>query len=336
MSLEQLLEEAFRGLNPKQRRVLTERFGLRNGSRSTLQEIGDKLGITRERVRQIEEGAIAKVSPKLREGADQLLKFVKTYLANAGGVRGDEVLVKEVSEYLFKKESPKTLGARLRFVFWTVNEPLYHKEDNDFYSFWYTDDGAKRKFLDFIKEAINFFKSKGRVDSNDKEYLFRASSLASCSFFGICKQLGMNIFGDVGLKSWAEIEPKTVRDKIYLVLKKSSGPLHFEDIASSIKNMGFDKKPVHVQTVHNELIKDERFVLVGRGMYALKENGFEPGTVREVIARFLKDSGPLTPKEVVSLVSKQRVLKENTILLNLQNRRFFKRLEDGRYEIKEA
>ena len=113
-------------------------------------------------------------------------------------------------------------------------------------------------------------------------------------------------------------------------------PLHFKEIANNICTLGIDKKPAHVQTVHNELIKDGRFVLVGRGVYALREHGYEPGTVREVITRLLKERGPLDSTEVVRLVNQKRFLKENTILLNLQNRRHFKRLEDGRYGAEEA
>ena len=88
-----------------------------------------------------------------------------------------------------------------------------------------------------------------------------------------------------------------------------------------------------MQTVHNELIKDPRFVLVGRGMYSLKEFGVMPGTAREVMARLLKDNGPLTPDDLMKLVLSERLLKKNTVLINLRNRKHFKRLEDGRYTV---
>jgi DNA-directed RNA polymerase delta subunit len=119
-------------------------------------------------------------------------------------------------------------------------------------------------------------------------------------------------------------------------LKKEEKPLHFEDIAKKIGRMGIDSKPAHVQTVHNELIKDDRFVLVGRGIYALSEHGYEGGTVKQVIAKILNNEGPLRPEEVVKLVNQKKILKKNTILLNLQNKKNFKKLDDGRYHIKEA
>jgi len=140
----------------------------------------------------------------------------------------------------------------------------------------------------------------------------------------------------VGLRDWPEICPMTVRDKIYLVLKKYGKPLHFEDIAHHINKVGFDRQPALAPTVHNELIKDDRFVLVGRGLYGLREFGYEPGTAREVIAKVLKSEGPLTPPQLVAQVNKQRFFKPNTVLINLQNRAFFERTPDGKYRVREA
>jgi hypothetical protein len=90
-----------------------------------------------------------------------------------------------------------------------------------------------------------------------------------------------------------------------------------------------------VQTVHNELIKDSRFVLVGRGVYALKEWGYEPGQVKDIITKILRENGPLTQGEILERVSKQRLVKENTILLNLSNKKNFLRDSQGKYKVLE-
>jgi hypothetical protein len=156
------------------------------------------------------------------------------------------------------------------------------------------------------------------------------------NYLSVSKQIHKNPYGDMGLREWAEISPATVRDKIYLVLKKKAEPLHFEDIAKHINKVGFDSEEALAPTVHNELIKDNRFVLVGRGLYGLKEHGYEPGTAREVIAKVLKSKGALQATDVVSHVNKQRFFKSNTILINLQNKNFFERLPDGRYRVRES
>ena len=147
-----------------------------------------------------------------------------------------------------------------------------------------------------------------------------------------------NQYGETGLSSWSEINPKTARDWAYLVLKKGQKPLHFTEITEHINAVRAHRlnKKTNYQTVHNELIKDERFVLVGRGVYGLEEFGIMAGTAREVMGNILNDHGPLKPKALIQLVLERRMFKENTLLLNLQNRKHFKRLDDGRYVVREV
>lgn len=70
--LREQLEEMFMSLSPREARILEMRFGLRDGHSYTLKETGQKFGLTRERIRQIEQEALAKLrqpnrSSKLRE-----------------------------------------------------------------------------------------------------------------------------------------------------------------------------------------------------------------------------------------------------------------------------
>ena len=144
----------------------------------------------------------------------------------------------------------------------------------------------------------------------------------------LCSRITINVFGDVGLSEWPEISPSFVRDKAYLVMKKHGEPLHFRTIARLIGEYNLSEKRAHPQTVHNELIKDSRFVLVGRGIYGLKEQGFEGGTVCEVIARILAENGAMSTDDIVREVQKRKISKRNTIVLNLQNRDLFERLSE--------
>src|SRR5581483_11125237 len=178
----------------------------------------------------------------------------------------------------------------------------------------------------------NFLKSRKEQAFSGEEYrteladFSKSKAIESAiveNYLGITKRIHMNRFGDVGLREWPEINPTTIRDKIYLVLKKDNKPLHFETIAKRINEVKFDDQIALAPTVHNELIKDGRFVLVGRGIYGLQEHGYEPGTAREVIAKVLKSNGPMKASDVVSRVNAQRFFKENTILINLQNKSTF-------------
>lgn len=55
------MEEIMSALSPREGRVLQLRFGLRNGRQHTLEEVGQKFGVTRERIRQIEAKALRKL-----------------------------------------------------------------------------------------------------------------------------------------------------------------------------------------------------------------------------------------------------------------------------------
>ena len=111
--------------------------------------------------------------------------------------------------------------------------------------------------------------------------------------------------------------------------------MHFREIVNHINKTFELKRSAHPQTVHNELIKNDRFVLVGRGTYALSDWGYQPGRVSDVLVRVLKDAGkPLTKEEIINAVLKERNVKQNTIMLNLQNRQYFEKMDDGRYGYK--
>ena len=333
--VDQYINTLFEGFNPKQNKVLAGRFGLKNGKKATLQEIGDELGVTRERVRQIEEDGLKKMRSRSKDELKPLYDFAKTYLASSGGVKRDDYFIGDIARHLYPDSKVKYVDQKIRFLLLVVGDPNYQKETDDFSGYWYSDDNSKKNFLEFVKNTTRLLKnSEGSKER--KNYLFECNDFNECHYLSIPKYFGVNVFGDFGLAEWPEISPRTIRDKIYMVLRKHGKPLHFEDIAKHITKLGLDDKLAHVQTVHNELIKDERCVLVGRGIYALREHGYEPGTVKEVITKILKRQGPLVSGDVVMAVNRERLLKENTILLTLQNRRHFRRMEDGRYHLKEA
>jgi hypothetical protein len=229
-----------------------------------------------------------------------------------------------------------------RFIFAVAKKPLYCVDDDNFYSFWYLDNETLKKADGLISKAVKFFATKKEDLISNNKFTALLSEFSKSlglkdsvafNFLSISKKFAKNPFNDFGLSHWDEIVPKTARAKAYLVLKKHGKPLHYTEIATMINKVGFSKKTAYAQTIHNELIKDTKFVLVGRGMYALKEHGYVSGTAKEVLQKILKDNGPLHQEKILQLVSEQRFLKENTIMLNLQNRKNFKRMPDGKYNI---
>ena len=146
--------------------------------------------------------------------------------------------------------------------------------------------------------------------------------------------------GTWGLRRWPQVNPRGMKDKAYLVLEQEGRPLHFTEVANLIVKLQDNlavqkKKTVLSQTVHNELIKDPRFVLIGRGTYGLKSWGLKAGTVKDVMRSILSHNGKTMKKEkLIAEILQQRQVKESTIALNLQDKRYFLRNQDGTYTLR--
>ncbi len=329
-------------LTPRQSRVIESRFGLGKGREiETLAAIGDKINITRERVRQIEKSALIEIKQHISKDvtSTEIVNRLVKYIKSCGGVvRKDALLscAKEFVEGIHDNHIAFLLEGSAAF--------FVHQEDKDFHPFYYADKESLQTAKVLINDWILFLKNKksdalSGLYKKHLEDFIRTKGIAKTEaehMLSVTKKIHSNPFGDIGLSDWPEIKPKTTRDRIYLVLKKKKKPLHFEEITKAINEAKLSAQLALAPTVHNELIKDLRFVLVGRGMYGLKEHGYEPGIARDVIHKILKKHGPLSPEEIIQKVNEQRFFKPNTIIINLQNKSFFERLPDGNYRVQEA
>jgi len=336
--LNNLVAGLCRELTAKQRDVLELRYGLQNAEPLTLQEIGDRYGITRERVRQIEALALNFIRPALKKGGYQeLFRLTAGHLKKLGGVRGEAQLYKDFN-----------LNGRqagfLKFLLEASGQFPYRPEDDYFQAVWAVTPSAYDKAAGFLKQFVNYLAdSKEEVLArNSFSKVFnqfaktqKITPSVADNYFSFSKKFAINYCGERGLNNWSEINPKTARDWAHLILRKEGRPLHFTQLTKMIAKWR-ENKITNAQTVHNELIKDRRFVLVGRGTYGLKEFNIMPGTAREVLGNILKTNGPLPAKEAVKLALKEREFKPTTLFLNLQNKNHFVRLDDGRYTLREA
>lgn len=212
---------------------------------------------------------------------------------------------------------------------------------------------AKRLFvtedlLTLVQEMDSFKKHQSKLKGKDvldlekvldgklsvEDARLANSSKPLYSLLRAISELEQNKFGHWGHNEWRDVNPKTINDKIYLVLKNNGKPMHYEDISKQINKTGFDGKAVNTATVHNELILDEKYVLVGRGLYALSEWGYTKGTVADIISGILeKAKAPLTKKEITEKVMEQRMVKKTTIDLALMNKKRFERLPGSKYQL---
>lgn len=330
-NLVDIVDNLIKELNEKEKRAINGRFGL-SGRRETLSSIGKELGLSRERIRQIENNSLRKIRVEFSKIHSEKIEEIVAALIKSGGVVLDEKfsasLLKFVRNYKFGKNY-------LRLTFSICDEIARIEESSELLPGWRLSKLAKakivttnEKIIDYLKEMdiprelADLYNEIVGIGGESKEFV------ASC--IGISAKIVEAKNGMIGLKIWPSVNPRNVRDKIYFVLKTVGKPLHFKEIAEEIIKFKFDNKRVVRATVHNELIADSRFVLIGRGIYALREWGYNDGTVLDVIKNILSNSkAPMSLGEIIALVNKSRKVKKNTILINLQTNKIFKKVGGG-------
>lgn len=318
----------------REREIIARRFGLHD-RKETLEQIGELLGITRERVRQLEKAILARLKAQAAEGTlpsvDAAEKHIVKYLSDDGRV----ATIKNLSHTLSGANDDRSQAHVALLA--TIAPGLAIIDENDFYHHAvaiaeYHDD---KKVKSLVKNITIDIKEIGQPVTVEElharlhfEHPKHIEALAHIS-----KELA-TLRGLWGLVKWPLVNPKNIRDKIYVILTEHNKPMHFSEIATTIRDSSFKRKDVTTQAIHNELIKDPRFVLIGRGIYALREWGYKKGTVADVITDVLKKAGkPLHRDEIVKRVLKSRNVKETTILLNLQGKPQFKRVAKATYDI---
>jgi len=341
----------------KEKDVLTRRFGLGRPDRHTLEEIGQSYGITRERVRQIENLSIKKLMDlrDLKEEIKEAENLVVQLLEQYGGVMEESFFLENVLNYMTPHPDAENSLLFLAEHIFSDNIDRV-RQDRDFNHLWRLGSAD----VDFLKSVITemvkiietneepvkledlMIKLKGSefYQSNKDRILALTTMLEATeedvdkileSYLRASRKIKQDIFDNWGLISWGIVKPKKINDKIYLTLKKAARPMHFTEIANSINDNGFDGKVAYAPTVHNELILDEKYVLVGRGIYALAEWGYKPGNVAEVIEEVLKAEGPLAKDQLIDKVLLRRNVKRSTVYLSLMNNPKIKKNDKGKY-----
>lgn len=265
---ESLIKELFKksSLDPRNIDILNKRFGLESSKSYTLQSLGEKYGVTRERVRQLELQALENIKQSIAQFEEviALRDFAEKHIFTTGGLREDNILIDEIYALCKPEESHDLFSNQARFILKVLEYPYFAPENNIFHSFWYVDNSAKDNMQDIHDKIIKDLITVEQFDSIFREIVATRNIKDNIiiNFLSISKRLGVGPYGDIGLSDWEEINPKTVRSKAFLLLKKRGEPMHFTEIAKHINS--------HAPTVHNELIKDDRFMLVTRGTYSLK------------------------------------------------------------------
>ncbi len=328
------LEKVIFDVPSRSQEIIKSRYGITADRPKTLEEIGKDYKITRERVRQIIKEVFKKI--KLKEKEDSFRqtgrKIEFTINQNNGIIKKEDVLYKLAGKDLKEQNAVRFLLECLENIvsreIENEMEMSYHTGNFDF-SEWQEIKNVAKEILESEKEVIiddDFYgRFSKKVDSADRNKFF--------NFINVSKEIEKNSFGKWGLSHWGDVNPRVAWQRAYVVLKEIGKPLHFKEIAQFIDKYELSKKKTHPQTIHNELIKNDQFVLVGRGVYALSKWGYKKGTVKDVLEDILKESNqPMERDEILDRISKIRQVKKSTILINLNN--FFEKVEKDKYTVR--
>lgn len=319
----------------REREIISRRFGL-SGDRETLEQIGDMLSITRERVRQLEKAILIRLRICAEDGEIANLapaeKIVIRNLAEMGRISR----VSKLADKIYGRKTTNLERAGVFFI-GSISGGLSTVDENDRYFQAvgigeYGDDKEIKERIDEVVEVVRKNGTPMTIEEMDAKLNYEHPSQVA-AVASLSKHLA-TLNGVWGLAKWPTVNPKNIRDKIFVVLDTAKQPMHFSEIATAISDSNFRRKHVTLQAIHNELIKDPRFVLIGRGIYALDSWGYKKGTVSEIITSVLKEAdGPLTREDIVRAVLHSRKVKETTILLNLQNKKLFKKVDKNSYTL---
>lgn len=341
---QEVVGQLLRKLTPKESEVLQRRFGLNEFSKQTLEVIGQHYEVTRERIRQIENLGIKKI----RDDAqfNELIKPIDHVLANVVEEHGSMIEEKHLLKELFFDGQAKADAQATLFILGELLQKkfVFIESNAEYRQGW----RLKMADMDFIMQAIEelikiISQQNKPLKLEDLYNLFCETELYKSnqnklnvkiieSYLKISQKIAANPFQEYGLTNWGSVMPKRMNDRIYLVLKKEGRPMHFVEIAQRITQIF--KKKAYPPTVHNELILNNCYVLVGRGIYALKEWGYQKGVVADVLVDILNKKGqPMARQELLNQILKQRIVKKNTVFLALTNKNKFKKLPDGKYTL---
>jgi len=329
MDYPKICEDIFQELSSRKREVLEKRFGLTTDQALTLQAIGDDIGITRERVRQIENDAFEQLRETQKHKLEKAFQYFLDYFEGQGGLREESRLLEDLGKDKFQNYVLLLLNLG--------NDFNKFRETEEFYSFWTNQSESLKQAKSVIKNIVKEFKQSEapmEISEVGEKIAFDLKTPILVSYIDISKIIFQSPFGSYGLVDWPEINPRGIKDQAYLVLKREGKPMHFTEIAKLIGKLPSVSREILPESVHNEVIRNNRFVLVGRGIYALKKWGYESGTVKEIIVNILKKSKtPLSKEEVIKKVLEQRQVKESTIALNLQSKKLFRKDKKGKYSL---
>lgn len=337
-----IVQKILEPLKEREKNILIKRYGLQGNNVATLKVVGEEQGLTRERVRQIEKELLNSLAKSAQN--EQSFATARDLILNSvlehGGIMAEHRLL------VFLNVSSLEETNAVKFLMNLMTELSVIEQEEVLKPAWANLTFNKDFLNTFISEILKLFTAHTKPFTEAdflkhfKEtqfYIENQDALPDkviINYLHTAGEIERNIFGEYGLGHWSDIKPRDVGDKAYLVMRHHKKPEHYSTITELINQHKLDKRTAYKETVHNKLIKDKRFVLVGRGIYALAEWGYQPGVVSDMIKEILAENkAPMSRDQIIEEVLKRRLVKKNTILVGLSNKKMFEKVGKNLYTL---
>ncbi len=337
--LVQLLIE--RAGNDRSIDIIKRRFGFDSGERQTLDEIGKDYGITRERVRQIQERSIQRIKHPSTKGRSTIISIINDIFQKNQFIisdsEADYLIGKVFNTSKFDGSSFLDMISDLGWIqknkigdvaFYTNNalKPTLSLTMTNVYSLLKAS-STMISLEEIIKKIIP--SNTKYSENSDLQVIIKRI----CSLDPRIEERMPERYTLYGLHSRTNIWASLIKE----VLEKEGEPLHFADITNSVNDMfpNTDNNHIDVRRLHSILIENHAFSHSGvKGTYGLTEWGFRKETTSELIEECIKKAGfPLHWKQIYNYVSKYKDTKPANIIAMLNSRDKFVRKGKGMFEV---
>lgn len=337
----------------RQRSVIADRYGLWDGIAETLQDIGDKLGVTRERIRQIEAAGLKRLRRVYgyRAIGDFIIQKVSSYLASEPdtrcGVLSEDEAVSALADDCSTEQA--ALAASFLQDLDAPRESLLTRHLVDPEPGVYCAEkrvAAEYKvLLELIELALQQHQKPVSEQRLCDDLAFRSGEALTTRqtallsrLFAVSPSVMRLRNGTIAFSKWTEFHRRDANSLAEATLRLLGRPAHFREITQKIGALFPDAGSVNERTIHNALVCNQhKFVWVKSGTYGLAAWGLKkPPFIKDRLVELLAESRyPLPFWHVKEKVLEVCNCKEESIRMTLDlNPKLFKRFEGDQYGLR--
>jgi hypothetical protein len=354
VGVKQFVDDMLAGLPERQRNVLADRYGLWDGIAETLQDIGDKLGLTRERIRQIEAKALKRIHRLYAHGK------IRTYVCNSirlhfssnqpktyGVFTQDEAIAA-----LANGCSSEEAGLAVEFL-----QDIVGTQASLFASdliepevgVYCVDETTARSYLEMLRLIEASLESREKPLTEGlllKDITSRAGDSLTADQLTLARRV-LNVSsrvsrlrnGTIALSQWTEFHIHNAASLTEAALRLLGTPTHFREIAAKVSSVFGEGQALNESTIHQALLTNRKaFVWVKNGTYGLTAWGLKkPPFIKDRLVELLSATGyPLPFWHLEQKVLEVCNCKQESVRMTLDlNPRLFTKFAGDQYGLRQ-